>query len=125
MSSYNKVPLLKMLLLLILAYLTNNITHGLTLPLDMGSDAPSSRLDKKYLDDRSVWSIVWSCATTIFACSWVAVRLNVPSAEDGEARILGRRLAMMGYMLLAPELVVVWAAHQHFSAKEIAAEYKG
>ena len=26
---------------------------------------------------------------------------------------------MMGYMLLAPELVIYWAAKQHFSAREI------
>jgi len=26
----------------------------------------------------------------------------------------------MGYMLLAPELVIYWAAKQHFRAKEIA-----
>ena len=30
----------------------------------------------------------------------------------------------MGYMLLAPELVIMWAARQHFSAKEIAVKHQ-
>jgi len=30
----------------------------------------------------------------------------------------------MGYMLLAPELVIYWAAMQHFSAKEIAVKHR-
>jgi len=113
-----------MLLFLILVYLTNNITHGRTLPLEAWSDALSTRLDGKYLDDRTVWSIVWSCFTTLFACSWVAVHANVPSVKDSDDRILGRRLAMMGYMLLAPECIIIWAARQHFGAKEIAAKHQ-
>jgi len=52
------------------------------------------------------------------------VHPNVPRAADGEALILGRRLATMGYMLLAPELVIIWAAKQHFSAKEIAIKHR-
>jgi len=31
---------------------------------------------------------------------------------------------MMGYMLLAPELVILWAAQQHFSAKEIEIKHR-
>jgi len=30
----------------------------------------------------------------------------------------------MGYMLLAPELVIFWAAQQHFSANEIAVKQR-
>ena len=80
------------------------------------------RLGEQYFNDRTVWSIVWSCLATLFACSLVAVHPNVPRATDSDALILGRRLATMGYMLFAPELVIYWAAAQHFSAKEIAKE---
>jgi len=31
----------------------------------------------------------------------------------------------MGYMLLAPELVIMWAARQYFSAKEITIKHRG
>jgi len=120
-----------MLLLLLFAYLARNATLALTLPVERESqsDALFPRLGEQYFDDRTVWSIFWSCLATLFACSWVAVHPNVPRATDSEALILGRRLAMMGYMLLAPELVILWAAKQHFSAKEIvneiATEYPG
>jgi len=116
-----------MLLLLLFAYLAHNAAQALTIPLgyESQSDALYTRFGEQYFDDRTVWSIVWSCLATLFACSWVAVHPNVPRATDSEALILGRRLATMGYMLLAPELVICWAAKQHFSAKEIAAKYPG
>ena len=86
--------------------------------------ALETRLGDQYFDDRTVWSIVWSCLATLFACSWVAVHPNIPRSTDSEALILGRRLATMGYMLLAPELVIFWAAQQHFSANKIAVKQR-
>jgi len=115
-----------MLLLLLFAYLAHNATQALTLPLDSESQSKAldTRLGDQYFDDRTVWSIVWSCLATLFACSWVAVHPNIPRSTDSEALILGRRLATMGYMLLAPELVIFWAAQQHFSANEIAVKHR-
>jgi len=109
-----------MLLFTLSAYLTNNVAHGLPIPL-IGNPI-EVRLRGEYFDDRSVWNIVWSCFATLFACSWVAVHPNIPSAKDSEVRVFGRRLATMAYMLLAPELVIMWTATQHFSAKKIAAQ---
>jgi len=116
-----------MLLLLLFAYFAHNATQALTIPLEREyqSDTLFPRLGDQYYGDRTVWSIVWSCLATLFACSWVAVHPNVPRATDSEALILGRRLATMGYMLLAPEFVIAWAANQHFSAKEIMVEHQG
>jgi len=116
-----------MLLLLLFAYLAHNVTQVITIPLAHETQSLSTlytRLDDQYFGDRSVRSIVWSCFATLFACSWVAVHPNVPRATDSEALIFGRRLAMMGYMLLAPELVILWAAQQHFSAKEIEIKHR-
>lgn len=94
------------------------------LPSSREANSLSTQLDRKYFDDRTVWSIFWSCFTTLFACSWVAVHPNIPRATDSDALILGRRVATMGYMLLAPELVIFWAAMQHFSANEIAVKHR-
>ena len=116
-----------MFLLLPFAHLAHNGTQALTIPSEHGcrSEALNTRLGDRYFDNRSVWSLVWSCLATLFACSWVAVHPNVPLAKDSEAWILGRRLAMMGYMLFAPELVIYWAAQQHFSAKDVVVKYQG
>jgi len=113
-----------MLLLLLLLYFTNSTTHGLALSSGREANSLSAQLDERYFDDRTVWSILWSCFATLFACSWVAVHPNVPRATDSDASIFGRRLATMGYMLVAPELIILWAAEQHFSAKEIAVKYR-
>ena len=116
-----------MFLLLLFLYCVHNSIQGLTIPLECISQSGAlyPRLGDQYFDDRTVWSIVWSCLATLFACGWVAVHPNVPSAKDGEARILGRRLVTMGWMLLAPELVIYWAAKQHFSAKEVVVKHQG
>jgi len=115
-----------MILLPLFTYVAHNAAQALTLPLKLESQSEAlfPRLGDQYFDDRTVWSIVWSCLVTLFACSWVAVHPNVPRATDSNALIFGRRLAMMGYMLLAPELVILWAAGQHFSAKEIAVKHR-
>ncbi|CAA7268591.1 unnamed protein product [Cyclocybe aegerita] len=76
-------------------------------------------------DDRSIWSIVWSCFATIFACTWIAVHSNVPAPTDSRTRIFSRRFAIMGYVLLVPEMVILWVAHQYYGAKEIVDKYKG
>ena len=112
-----------MLLLLLFAYLAHNATQALTIPHERENPL-YTRLDNQYFDDRTIWSIIWSCLTTLFACSWVAMHPNVPSGNDSNARIQGRRLAMMGYMLLAPECVILWAAMQYFSAKEIEVKHQ-
>lgn len=76
------------------------------------------------LTQRSEWNIVWSCFATIFACSWVAIHPNIPASSDSSIRIFVRRLTLMGYMLIVPELVIVWAIREWFAAHEIAERHK-
>ena len=114
-------------MLLLLIYFSHSTSQGLTLPLDstLKGEALHPRLGDEFFVDRPVWTIVGSCVVTLFACCWVAVHPNIPPARDNEIWILGRRLAIMAYMLLTPELIIRWAAIQHFNAKAIAAEHKG
>ncbi|KAF9035574.1 hypothetical protein BJ165DRAFT_649081 [Panaeolus papilionaceus] len=56
--------------------------------------------------DRSLWSIIWGCFLTLFACTWVAIHPDAASAKDSGSTILARRIGMMLGMLLAPELVI-------------------
>lgn len=74
---------------------------------------------------RSVWDIVWSCLATIFACTWLAVHLNVPEQGKGELWKFGRRAVAFGVALIAPEVIIQKAWNQHASAKKLAAKYKG
>ena len=71
---------------------------------------------------RSAWNIIWSCVTTVFVCLWVVVHPNIPGPSDS---MFLTRLKIMGCMLIAPELVIVWAGRQWFAARHIAANHKG
>ena len=72
---------------------------------------------------RSIWNIVWSCLSTIFASTWVVVHPNMPGPEDSQWEVVRRRLVIMGYLLLAPEFVIVWAARQHLDAKKVTKQF--
>ena len=64
-----------------------------------------------------MYNILWSCLSTIFACSWIAVHPNIPAPGDSRWAVLGRRVAIMGYILLTPEFVIFWGGRQHYAAR--------
>ncbi|KIK51318.1 hypothetical protein GYMLUDRAFT_981701 [Collybiopsis luxurians FD-317 M1] len=73
---------------------------------------------------RTLFQIVWSCVSVLIACTWVAIHPNVPSPRDGVLRILARKIGLMIVTLIAPEVVVLWAARQWFSARELARRHR-
>ncbi|KAF9557973.1 hypothetical protein CPC08DRAFT_692672 [Agrocybe pediades] len=73
---------------------------------------------------RSLWDIVWGCLATIFACSWVAVHPNLPSPADGKVKITLRRIELMLFTIIAPELVILWAVNQWSCARSVEKKYK-
>ncbi|KAF8956877.1 hypothetical protein BDZ97DRAFT_2079536 [Flammula alnicola] len=75
--------------------------------------------------NRSIYHIIWSCFSTIFACTWIAVHPNIPAPNDRPWHVFGRRLAIMGYLLIVPEMVILWASRQYFGARKIAKRHKG
>ncbi|KAJ7059111.1 hypothetical protein C8F01DRAFT_273735 [Mycena amicta] len=72
---------------------------------------------------RALPSLLWSCLVTISACVWVSVHPNVPPASTGRFKFWRRhriRLSLVG--LLAPELIVGFAARQCLAARRLARE---
>ncbi|PBK80300.1 hypothetical protein ARMGADRAFT_1040187 [Armillaria gallica] len=66
-------------------------------------------------DRRTLLNIVWSCLATIFACTWLAVHPNVPGrniTSKGEISCAIERAEIMAVAILAPEVIVAWAAEQ-------------
>ena len=104
--------------------------NTLALPTDL---RPPEILPKNYLqsifiredrfDTRSIYGILWSCLSIIFACTWITVHPNIPAPGDSQWAVLRRRVAVMGYFILAPEFVIVWAARQHFGARYLTKKY--
>ena len=67
--------------------------------------------------NRTLFNVIWSCLSTVIICAWTAVHPNIPPPSKWRAR--WNRLKIMFWMIIAPELVLAWAARQFFAAKEI------
>ena len=76
-------------------------------------------------DQRSIWNILWSCLATLFACSWVSVHPNIPGPNESRLRVLLRRLELMFWAVIGPEMIITWAFRQWSSARRLEKLYKG
>ncbi|KIK52157.1 hypothetical protein GYMLUDRAFT_265520 [Collybiopsis luxurians FD-317 M1] len=86
------------------------------------SSAPSSCKD---IDNcRTLLQIVWSCVSVLIACTWVSVHPNVPGPDEGSWKIFQRKIGLMLIALIAPELLVLWAARQWFAARKLSKRYE-
>src|SRR5260221_13913837 len=72
---------------------------------------------------RSLYKIVWSCVLTTIICAWVSVHPNVP--PSGYWKGLWRRVKMMIWTIITPELILAWAVRQWFAAWGIRAAVNG
>jgi len=105
--------------------------NTLALPTDSRSPElpPKNHLESNFIredrfDSRPIYNILWSCLSTIFACTWITVHPNIPAPGDSQWAVLGRRVAIMGYFLLTPESVIIWAARQYFGARYFTKKYE-
>lgn len=73
---------------------------------------------------RSIWDIVWSCLLTIFACTWLTVHPNIPADGDSFWIVARRRLQVMAYAVLAPEMTILWAMRQWVGARQLKDKYQ-
>ena len=76
--------------------------------------------DADRFEDRSTLGIFWSCLSTILLCTWVAIHPNIPGPKDSKLIVLRRRMALMGYALLTPEIMIFWALKQFRAATYLA-----
>ncbi|KIK53965.1 hypothetical protein GYMLUDRAFT_178282 [Collybiopsis luxurians FD-317 M1] len=86
--------------------------------------SPSSSSCNDIYRCRTLAQIVWSCTSVVIACTWVSVHPNVPGPTESSWRILRRRIGLMMITLIAPELLVLWAARQWFAARRLSKVYK-
>ena len=82
----------------------------------LGMDGPQGR---------SMFNIVWGCLSTTFICAWVSVHPNIPPPKYEEYgwKSLSRRLWLMFWTLVTPELVLLWSFRQWMAAGKIARIY--
>ncbi|KAH8890305.1 hypothetical protein GQ53DRAFT_651169 [Thozetella sp. PMI_491] len=54
---------------------------------------------------RGTMSLVYSCASTIFACTWTVMHLNLPGPDEGSMTRLLRKAKWLALNILFPEFV--------------------
>ncbi|KIM26217.1 hypothetical protein M408DRAFT_52278, partial [Serendipita vermifera MAFF 305830] len=87
---------------------------------------------------RSIWGIVWSCLSTIFLCTWVAVHPNVhfkpkkPNRnwferwlQDPLNVFFTYKLPLFLWALVVPEYILAWAVRQYVQAGVISRQVPG
>ncbi|KAF8193827.1 hypothetical protein K438DRAFT_1513959, partial [Mycena galopus ATCC 62051] len=72
---------------------------------------------------RKLFDIIWGCLATIFACTWMSVHPNVPPPDQSRFALLSGRLKMMLFGIIAPEVMVGFAARQYLGARELSTEF--
>ena len=118
------------MLLLFLIHLLS--VRALPVPVINESIPPYSCTD--YNSCRSLLSIIWSCITTIFLCTWVAIHPNIPKPVDTRdmsfwgkranqlSRLFKGKMVMFICALLVPEYILAWAIRQLLMTRRIAKE---
>jgi len=69
--------------------------------------------------------IIWSCIATVIAALWVSVHPNLPHPNDSQYRRLLRRVKLMLWAIITPELIVFWAMRQWYGARQMERKFIG
>ncbi len=77
------------------------------------------------LNTRSTFNILWSCLTTIFICTWTSIHPNIPPRKQGQFQASWRKITLMFWALILPELVLTWAVKQWLAARVIEKHFIG
>ncbi|KAJ7162892.1 hypothetical protein C8R46DRAFT_330663 [Mycena filopes] len=91
------------------------------------AERPEASTPDNCLDSmRTVPGIVWSCLTTIFACTWIAVHPNLPNPEERVSRLANfrRRIYIFVIALIVPEYIIAWAVGQFLLARDAVANLR-
>ncbi|KIM25421.1 hypothetical protein M408DRAFT_48689, partial [Serendipita vermifera MAFF 305830] len=87
---------------------------------------------------RTIWSVVWSCLSTIFLCTWVAIHPNVAFRpekrnaswfetwiRDPLHDFFTYKLVLFFWALLVPEYILAWSVRQYIRAGQIQKQVPG
>ena len=108
----NMFRLASVLLLLLLAhqFIAQAADAPFILPRE---EAPASCVDR-----RTLFKIIWGCVSTTIICAWAAIHPNIPPRE-GPFKATLRRLELMFWTIVAPEILPAWALNQRLAAMTI------
>ncbi|KAK7030823.1 hypothetical protein VNI00_013931 [Paramarasmius palmivorus] len=73
---------------------------------------------------RNVPGIIWSCFSVVVISTWVSIHPNVPKYGEHTVVVVIKNAVIMFMALIAPEIIVLWAMRQWFSARKITKQFK-
>jgi len=100
-------------------------TNGNAVPLDSFMANVNSDILAANVCPRKRIEIVWSCVATILASSWVSVHPNLPHPDDSSMKKTLRRMELMFWAIITPELIIYWAMRQWYGAWWMEKEFSG
>ena len=71
---------------------------------------------------RTLYNIIWGCVSTTIICAWAAIHPNIPPRE-GPLKGALRRLELMFWVIVAPEILPAWALNQLLAAMTVREVY--
>lgn len=86
-----------------------------TRPFLRSEGTPSVDCVNGHCSKRTLFDIIGGCLTTTLICAWTAVHPNIPPREGPLKRFL-RRLELMFWAIVAPEIIPCWALNQLLAA---------
>lgn len=117
-----------MFIFLTLLYVSLVSTRAAPLDIVSGGTAPTNLVLPTYIsppNQRTVSGIIWNCFVTISLCTWTSVYPNIPGPGEKGWKVTWRRIELMLWALLTPDLILFWAARQMSGANLIKAEING
>ncbi|KAF9556211.1 hypothetical protein CPC08DRAFT_641874, partial [Agrocybe pediades] len=75
--------------------------------------------DPMPLCSRQRIQIIWTCVATILAASWVSVHPNIPNPKESTIKKTLRRIELMIWAIITPELIIYWAMRQWYGARKL------
>jgi hypothetical protein len=58
-------------------------------------------------------------------CTLAAVHPNIPSQKERQLTTTLRRVGLVSFTLIAPEMTILWAMRQWVAARKLAKEHQG
>ncbi|KIK66304.1 hypothetical protein GYMLUDRAFT_218437 [Collybiopsis luxurians FD-317 M1] len=100
------------------------IVNDVTAQNSTASPADTGNLCNDINNCRTKLQIIWSCIVVLVACTWASIHPNIPGPMESWLTVLRRKIGLMMLCLLAPELLVLWAARQWVDAWLLSNRYR-
>lgn len=111
-------------ILLISALYASAVPYNLTTAKhEIRAVSNSSSTGLSCSNTRSLESLLWSCLSIIFSCTWIIIHPNVPGPKETTSSLFLRKIKIFLVALIAPEWMVVWAFRQYLSARRYTTLY--